>query len=85
MEKLQVLIHISKRFYCAACGHLWNVQKGERTNMTVKELIERLKEFPENMEVMDYCLMEIENIYEITWQHSNYPYNKPDKQIVVIE
>lgn len=51
--------------------------------MTVKELINKLKEYPEDMEVMvDY--MDIESVYDGTWMHTNYPYDKPDKQVVII-
>lgn len=53
--------------------------------MTVKELIDRLKQFPEDMEVMDADYMDIEHVYEWTWMHTNFPYNKPDKQVVIID
>lgn len=52
--------------------------------MTVKELIKQLSQFPDDMEVLDACYKEIEYVYESTWTHSNYPYNKPDKQVVLI-
>ena len=52
--------------------------------MTVKQLIEELKQFPENMEVMDTSYYDIENVYEGTWEDTNYPYNKPDKKVVII-
>ena len=52
--------------------------------MTVKELIKRLKEFPEDMEVFDGAHTEIEEVFEGTWTDSNYPYDKPDKQVVFI-
>lgn len=52
--------------------------------MTVKELVDRLREFPEDMEVMCSGHMDIEEVFETTWQHTNYPYNKPDKQVVII-
>ena len=52
--------------------------------MTVKELIKQLSQFPDDMEVLDACYEEIEYVYESTWTHSNYPYNKPDKQGVLI-
>ncbi len=51
----------------------------------VKELIDRLKQFPEDMEVMDANYMNIEHVYEQTWTHANFPYNKPDKQVVIID
>ena len=53
--------------------------------MTVKELIYKLKQFPEDLEVMDINYMDIEKVYETTWEHTNYPYDKPDKQVVIIE
>ena len=52
--------------------------------MTVKELIDKLKQFPEDMEVMDAMYYDIENVYESTWTHTNHPYDKPDKQVVII-
>lgn len=53
--------------------------------MKVSELIEKLKRYDDNMEVYDSTGCEVENVRLTTWSHSNYPYNKPDKQIVVIE
>lgn len=52
--------------------------------MTVEELIKELDKFPKDMEVMDANYMEIESVYEGTWTHTNHPYNKPDKQFVII-
>lgn len=52
--------------------------------MTVRELIEELSKYDDDMEVYDCSLNEVEEVAEKTWVHSNYPYNKPDKQIVVI-
>ena len=52
--------------------------------MTVGELIGKLEKFPNEMEVMDAGYMEIENVYEGTWTDTNYPYNKPNKQVVII-
>lgn len=52
--------------------------------MTVKELINELQKYPEDMEVMDACYIDIEKVYEGTWEHTNYPYDKPDKQVVII-
>ena len=34
---------------------------------------------------MDYGNNEITNVKEVTWEDTNYPYNKPDKQICLIE
>ena len=55
-----------------------------RGNMTVEELIKELEKFPKNMEVMDAMYYDIESVYEGTWTHTNYPYDKPDKQVVII-
>lgn len=52
--------------------------------MTVKELINELQKYPEDMEVMDMNYMDIEKVYETTLEHTNYPYDKPDKQVVII-
>lgn len=52
--------------------------------MTVEELIRSLENFPKDMEVMDSGYMEIESVCEGTWIHTNYPYDKPDRQVVVI-
>ena len=51
--------------------------------MTVKELIDRLKNFPEDMEVVDEY-EEITDVYKGILMHNNYPYDKPDKEVVVI-
>lgn len=53
--------------------------------MTVGELIKGLEKFPKDMEVMDGSHMDIESVYEDTWIHTNYPYDKPDKQVVIID
>ncbi len=47
--------------------------------MTVKELINILKMYPEDMRVAidDYIYDDIE-VTESTWVHNNYPYDKPD-------
>lgn len=52
--------------------------------MLIKELIGELQKHPEDMEVMYSGYIDIEEVYETTWQHTNYPYNKPDKQVVII-
>lgn len=52
--------------------------------MTVKELVAELSKFPDDMPVCDTCYDEIENVDERTWEDTNYPYNKPDKQILVL-
>ena len=53
--------------------------------MTKKELIEKLEPFPDDMEVYDYLYMEVENVKEGVWTDTNYPYDKPDKKIIIIE
>lgn len=61
--------------------------------MTVKQLIEKLKEFPENMPVATINYINPEDIDDpewirvsmATWVHSNYPYNKPDFDYVNLE
>ena len=61
--------------------------------MTVKQLIEKLKEFPENMPIATFNDINPEDIDDpewikvsiATWVHSNYPYNKPDFDYVNLE
>ena len=48
-------------------------------NMTVKELIDELKKFPENTRVMDYEYNDIKDVYE-----NIFAYNKPNEEVVVI-
>ena len=53
---------------------------------TVKDLIDKLNEFPVDMPVsLDYAGGDIEEVKIETWVHSNYPYNLPDKNYVVIK
>ena len=52
--------------------------------MKVKELIEALQRFDPNLKVLDDYMCEITLVKEITWVDSNYPYNRPDEQVVVI-
>ena len=53
--------------------------------LTVNDLINKLKEFPEDMPISINMAGEtIEDVAIQTWVHSNYPYNKPDKDYVVI-
>lgn len=52
--------------------------------MTVKELIEKLKMFPDDFEVVDNMFEDV-SVYEVTWVHSNYPYDKEDRQVVMIK
>ncbi len=53
--------------------------------MTVKELISGVSAFPDDMEVVDIHMENITNVRSGTWTHTNYPYNLPDKDVVVIE
>ena len=53
--------------------------------MTVKELIDILQTFPIEMEVVDMSYIDIEDVSIKTWTHSNYPYNQPDRQVVMIK
>ena len=53
--------------------------------MTVEELIEKLKEFPYDMEVcIGYAGEKAGEVLISTWVHNNYPYDEPDKDYVVI-
>lgn len=52
--------------------------------MRVQELIDILKTFDPNMKVMDDFYMEVTSVYKTTWVDSNYPYDRPDEDIVVI-
>ncbi len=52
--------------------------------MTVKELIDKLKEFPDDMRVVDFAYSDLENVCKRVWIHSNYPYNKPDEEVLII-
>lgn len=53
--------------------------------MTVAELIDKLKEFPQDMEVVTDGFFAIEEIKIRTWTDGNYPYTQPDKDYVYIE
>ena len=48
------------------------------------EGINKLKEFPEDMRVVDFAYSDLDNIYKRVWIHSNYPYNKPDEEVLMI-
>lgn len=52
--------------------------------MTVEELINKLKQFPMDIEVVDDMYLSIENVYESIWVDSNYPYDRPDKPVIVL-
>lgn len=51
---------------------------------TVQDLIDELKKYPLDMEVRDYDFEIIEEVKIKTWQHTNYPYDKPNKDYVCI-
>ena len=54
--------------------------------MTVKDLIEKLKQFPPDMPVATgYDVFEEVHVSIKTWVHTNYPYDKPDVEYVCIE
>ena len=54
--------------------------------MTVKELIEKLKEFPENMEVLSYEYFSIKDIYEDVYPYIpvNAPKSMSEQKYVII-
>ena len=52
--------------------------------MTVKELIDKLKEFPEDVRVVDFAYSDLADVCKKIWIHINYPYNGPDEEIVMI-
>ena len=52
--------------------------------MKVKDLIEALKKFNPDLRVLDDYYIEINEVKEITLVDSNYPYDRPDEQVVVI-
>ena len=61
--------------------------------MTVKQLIEKLKQFPDDMPVatigeINYSDIDDPEFIDVqvkTWTHSNYPYDKPDFEFVNLE
>lgn len=50
--------------------------------MTVKELMEKLKEFPEDMKVINYDYLDIQKIYKDTFV---YPCSGYKEECVVVE
>lgn len=50
--------------------------------LTVKGLIERLKEFPEDMPVCDDDIFPVNGVEEYLWVDTNYPYEKPDCKFI---
>lgn len=61
--------------------------------MTVKQLIDKLLKFPEDMPVATVNDINPEDIDDpefikvkiCTWEHNNYPYNKPSFDYVNLE
>lgn len=53
--------------------------------MTVGELIEKLQHFPKEMRVVDYMYDDFENVKEVTWVDSNWPFRHQDEQVCRIE
>lgn len=54
--------------------------------MTVRDLIEKLKQFdPEMIVATDYDIYDEIKVSVKTWTHTNYPYDKPDIDFVSIE
>lgn len=61
--------------------------------MTVKQLIDKLLEFPQDMPVATIYDINPEDVDDpdwikvniCTWEHQNYPYNKPSFDYVNLE
>ena len=53
--------------------------------MTVKELIMELASFSGDTEVVTRDYERIEKVYQGTLTHDNYPYDKPDKSVVILD
>lgn len=52
--------------------------------MTVAELIEELKTVSQDKEVVDYGFDPITTVYPTTWHDTNHPYDKPDRDVIMI-
>ena len=52
--------------------------------LTVGELIERLKEFPQDLPVCTDGYVGIEIVEKRTYEDSNYPYNRPEEDFIYI-
>ena len=52
--------------------------------MTVNQLIDMLKKMSQDLEVYDSSWQPIEQVCIATWEDTNYPYNKPNKEVIVI-
>lgn len=53
--------------------------------MTVGELIEKLQQFPKEMDVVDYMYDDITNVKETTWADGDYPFHDQGKQVCMLE
>lgn len=53
-------------------------------NMTNEELIKLLEQFDKKLEIYDTGYSPIEGVKPLTWVDGNYPYDKPDKDILII-
>ena len=53
--------------------------------MTVQELIDKLQTFDPNLRVVDDYMLNIETVIQCVWVDSNYPYDRPDEDVVVIQ
>lgn len=54
--------------------------------MTVKELIEKLKEFPEDMEVLNYEYFDVNDVYEDVYPYlpKNAPKGMTQNKYVIV-
>lgn len=53
--------------------------------MTVEQLINELKKYDLDLNVVDCTLNDITEVHEYTIEHNNYPYDKPDKLVLMLE
>lgn len=51
--------------------------------MTLQQLINKLKEFPQDLEVYDYGFSKIEDVKLVHWEDPNYPYQAEEDRIVI--
>ena len=52
--------------------------------MLVSQLIDKLKKMPQELEVYDSSWEPIKDVCIVISEHTNYPYDKPDEEIVMI-
>ena len=53
-------------------------------DMTNEELIKLLEQFDKKLEIYDTGYSPIEGVKPSTWVDGNYPYDKPDKDVLII-